>query len=64
VVVDAGTRASDGSDNVIARPELGHISSDFFYAAEALMSDHQEVVAFCAVFGGIDLLIGSVHSDS
>ena len=65
LVVDAAAGPPHRGDHVIAGLELGDVGADRFHLPEALMSDHEKVVAVGsgAVFGGIDFLVGAVDAD-
>jgi hypothetical protein len=55
-----------GRDDVIVRSEKGDVRSHGFYAAKALVANHEKVVAFggVAVFRRVDLAIGTVYADA
>ena len=65
-VIETSPRSPNCGDDIISRLQLSHIRTNRFHPAETFMSDDQKVVSrrSCAVFCGIDLFVGAIHSDA
>src|SRR5215510_11125015 len=65
-VVDARARATNGGDDIVARPNLRHVRPDGLDLPKALVSDDQEVESSGrrTVLGRVDFLVGTVDADA
>src|SRR5271165_2229034 len=64
LVVETVAGAAHRSHYVIAGPELGDVGANLFHLPEALVPNHQELIAVGSspVFGGVDLLVRPIHT--
>ena len=64
-VVDTVAGPADSSYDVVPGLNLGDIRAHSFHLAEAFMADNEKVVSrrCCAVFGGVNFLVGAIHTD-
>jgi hypothetical protein len=65
-VIDTLAGPAHGGDDIVVGSQFGHVRAYGFHAAEAFVADDQEIVSWRggAVFGRVDFLVGTVHTDT
>src|SRR5438876_140396 len=65
-VVDALSRTANGRDHIISRLKFCDVRRDGFDPSKTFVANNQVVESRgrCAVFGGIDFLVGAIDADS